>query len=621
MRAALELGAGTRPPPGSSRSGTSRIDGALSGVPPRRRISSAISAARRLSKESTVRPSRPRRSGGRRIRRPAWRQSDAPTRRCRRVGRSCRVRGSTFCGADSLLTLAIIFRSYDHEQTSYADREADGHGRGANAGALPVRRRGPRGVPGRRLRAPAARPALRARAGGAVRYLGRRDQRRADRRRQVAARDDALLERHRRRSAGGRPARCSSSRSCAPCCAWARRSCACGCRRRAGRCGRSCAAPSTTCRRSAAARWRCRSSTCSRRASSCVSKLLEGIQEPFLADTARLRARLVDELGGEVVPHDGRRLAINTVDAHTGQVVRYVTTRTRLTRPPDYIVVDAITVDMIMASFSIPLLFPTVEIDGRWLWDGGLLVNTPLAPVVALGADEIVTVLVTEPPDVTSGPLPALRPRRRAHRRCDPRERLQRRPQAAARPQPPGPSREQPVPRGDAVRRGAAGARRQLQRRLVPLLRARRAGGHARRRSARRRRLARRRPARRPPRAAPAPARPRSRARRASDGRVGGRAGGDGQVPGAGRGEDAPGRAGRSRRGRARSTAPSWPISRDALGVGAVAARVGGDAAGRRPRARSSARAAADRSGGRRSRRAHARAASRACSARAPRAW
>lgn len=137
-----------------------------------------------------------------------------------------------------------------------------------------------------------------------------------------------------------------------------------------------------------------------------VSKLLEGIREPFVADTARLRARLVEELGGEVVPHNGFRLAINTVDAHTGRVVRYVTAQTRLTRPPDYVVVDAITVDMIMASASIPLLFPAVDVDGRWLWDGGLLVNTPLAPVVALGADEIVTVLVTEPPDENAGEFP-----------------------------------------------------------------------------------------------------------------------------------------------------------------------------------------------------------------------
>ncbi len=136
-----------------------------------------------------------------------------------------------------------------------------------------------------------------------------------------------------------------------------------------------------------------------------VSRLLDGIKEPFLATTAQLRNRLVETFGGDRVPTNGHRLAINTVDAHTGHVVRYVTHETPLTRPPDYIIVDAITVDMILASASIPLLFPPVEIGGRLLWDGGLLVNTPLAPVVALGAEEIITVLVTEPPDPERGPF------------------------------------------------------------------------------------------------------------------------------------------------------------------------------------------------------------------------
>jgi len=136
-----------------------------------------------------------------------------------------------------------------------------------------------------------------------------------------------------------------------------------------------------------------------------VSRFLDGIREPFVADTAQLRERLVDALGGERVPDNGHRLAINTVDAHTGQVVRYVTHETALTRPPDYHIVDAITVDMVLASASIPLLFPPVQIEGRLLWDGGLLVNTPLAPVVALGAEEIITVLVTEPPDKQSAPF------------------------------------------------------------------------------------------------------------------------------------------------------------------------------------------------------------------------
>src|SRR5262249_25061543 len=137
-----------------------------------------------------------------------------------------------------------------------------------------------------------------------------------------------------------------------------------------------------------------------------VSRFLEGIREPFLADTGPLRARLVEVFGGERVQTRGVRLALNTVDAHTGQVVRYVTAPAPVTRSPDYVGVDAIPVDMVLATASIPLLFPPVQIGPHLLWDGGLLVNTPLAPVVALGAEEIVTVLVTEPPDPCRGPLP-----------------------------------------------------------------------------------------------------------------------------------------------------------------------------------------------------------------------
>ncbi|HVN85792.1 MAG TPA: patatin-like phospholipase family protein [Candidatus Binatia bacterium] len=136
-----------------------------------------------------------------------------------------------------------------------------------------------------------------------------------------------------------------------------------------------------------------------------VSRFLAGVQEPFLAATGQLRERLIEEFGGERIPTNGLRLAINTVDAHTGHVVRYVNAETPLTKPPDYNVVDAITVDMVLASASIPLLFPPVPIGRHLLWDGGLLVNTPLAPVVALGADEVITVLVTEPADPQRGPL------------------------------------------------------------------------------------------------------------------------------------------------------------------------------------------------------------------------
>src|SRR5258706_1950399 len=133
-----------------------------------------------------------------------------------------------------------------------------------------------------------------------------------------------------------------------------------------------------------------------------VGRFLGGLRHSALADTARLRQRLVEAFGGETVHERAMHLAINTVDVRTGHIVRYVTVATPLTREPDYHVVPAITVDMVLASASIPLLFPPVSVGQNLLWDGGLLVNTPLAPVVALGAEEIVTVLVTHEPGVSS---------------------------------------------------------------------------------------------------------------------------------------------------------------------------------------------------------------------------
>jgi predicted acylesterase/phospholipase RssA len=137
-----------------------------------------------------------------------------------------------------------------------------------------------------------------------------------------------------------------------------------------------------------------------------VSGFLGTIPSDFVLDTGRLRERLVDAFGGERVPSGNHRLAVNAVDARTGQVVRYVTARTERTGSPEYVVVDAITVDMLLASASIPLLFPAVAIGPHRCWDGGLLVNTPLAPVVRLGAQRVIPILVTHAPAPANGTPP-----------------------------------------------------------------------------------------------------------------------------------------------------------------------------------------------------------------------
>ena len=51
-----------------------------------------------------------------------------------------------------------------------------------------------------------------------------------------------------------------------------------------------------------------------------------------------------------------------------------------------------------LASAAIPLLFPSVRVGSRYYVDGGLRLNTPLAPAVRLGADKILVIGLTSEP-------------------------------------------------------------------------------------------------------------------------------------------------------------------------------------------------------------------------------
>ncbi len=56
---------------------------------------------------------------------------------------------------------------------------------------------------------------------------------------------------------------------------------------------------------------------------------------------------------------------------------------------------DEITVNHILASCSIPVVYPWTQIDDAVYWDGAVMANTPLRPAIDEGAEEIYVVLLS----------------------------------------------------------------------------------------------------------------------------------------------------------------------------------------------------------------------------------
>ncbi len=119
-----------------------------------------------------------------------------------------------------------------------------------------------------------------------------------------------------------------------------------------------------------------------------------------LLDTGPLRRMLQRELGtrGEVEGiarnlETGRldAIALMTVNYSTGQTVSWVQGRDIETweRPARRSRPTAITVEHVMASAALPLMFPAVKLDGSWYGDGSIRMAAPLSPALHLGADRI----------------------------------------------------------------------------------------------------------------------------------------------------------------------------------------------------------------------------------------
>ncbi|HEX7121725.1 MAG TPA: patatin-like phospholipase family protein [Gemmatimonadaceae bacterium] len=124
-----------------------------------------------------------------------------------------------------------------------------------------------------------------------------------------------------------------------------------------------------------------------------------------MVDTAPLRAFLERTL-----PHDRdgafpgveHNIARGTLDAvalsatsyTTGQSVTWAQGRdiTLWQRPQRRSELTRLTIDHVMASTALPMLFPAVRIGGEWFGDGGVRLTAPLSPALHLGATRILTI-------------------------------------------------------------------------------------------------------------------------------------------------------------------------------------------------------------------------------------
>ncbi len=109
--------------------------------------------------------------------------------------------------------------------------------------------------------------------------------------------------------------------------------------------------------------------------------------------------------------------ALSATDYTTAQSVTWVQGESieLWERPQRKSIRTRLTIDHVMASTALPLLFPAVQVGRDWYGDGGIRLTAPLSPAVHLGASRILTIstrydrsrLEADQPQVPGYPPPA----------------------------------------------------------------------------------------------------------------------------------------------------------------------------------------------------------------------
>lgn len=116
----------------------------------------------------------------------------------------------------------------------------------------------------------------------------------------------------------------------------------------------------------------------------------------YLLDTAPLRETLQRDgwLDFDRINSDQAQvhLRVTAMEAETGRLCVFGNSDDML---PGRMRPETINLDHILASCSIPIIYPPTNLGGITYWDGGTVANTPLGAAIDAGATEIVVVLMT----------------------------------------------------------------------------------------------------------------------------------------------------------------------------------------------------------------------------------
>lgn len=108
---------------------------------------------------------------------------------------------------------------------------------------------------------------------------------------------------------------------------------------------------------------------------------LEYLERPSLLDNSPWRETLERQISFHKVRTSSKKFLITSTDIRRGGL--------RVFRN------EEITVRHVLASCSIPVVYPWADIDDDIFWDGAVVANTPLRPAIDEGADEIYVVLLS----------------------------------------------------------------------------------------------------------------------------------------------------------------------------------------------------------------------------------